>query len=120
MSSFLEKLVLVVAALYLLLCVFPATSSSLPHGNEKNTLSHVGCGDGLTKIIGRKEVKCGYQSEIVSNKVVPVRRSLRLILTLSPPSPIKNAPKSQTGTLCSSPTSYMMIAIYVYNQCSKR
>ncbi|CAN6585409.1 hypothetical protein C1H46_038183 [Malus baccata] len=95
MSSFLAKLVLVVAALYLLLGVFHATSSSLPHGNEKNTLPGVECGDDLMKIIGRKEGKFGCQGEIVSNKIVPVRRSLRLILKSSPPSPIKNAQKSQ-------------------------
>ncbi|KAM0979488.1 hypothetical protein EV2_015834 [Malus domestica] len=98
MSSFLAKLVLLVAALYLLLGVFPATSSSLPHVNEKNTLSQVDCGDGSTTMIGRKEGKFGSQSEIVSKKTVPVRRSLRLILKSSPPSPIKNPTKSQAGT----------------------
>lgn len=67
----------------------------MAQGNEKNTLSGVECGDDLTKIIGRKEGEFGCQSEIVSNKIVPVRRSLRLILKSSPPSPIKNARKSQ-------------------------
>ncbi|KAL6281060.1 hypothetical protein ACE6H2_017941 [Prunus campanulata] len=98
MRSFLAMLVLALVAVYLLLGVFPATSTLLPQaeGGEKSTLSQVDCRDGLRKIIGRKEGSFGCQSDFVSKKIVPIR-SLRITLTSSPPSPIKNLPKSQGG-----------------------
>lgn len=69
----------------------------LAEGGEKSsTLSQVDCRDGLRKIIGRKEGIFGCQSDFVSKKIVPIR-SLRITLTSSPPSPIKNLPKSQGG-----------------------
>ncbi|CAL9030996.1 unnamed protein product [Prunus brigantina] len=53
MSSFMEKFVLVVVAVYLLVGVSSATSTLLCHGGEKS-LSHIDCRDGMGKIIGRK------------------------------------------------------------------
>ncbi|KAM1080718.1 hypothetical protein ACFX1X_015596 [Malus domestica] len=99
MSSFLAKLVLAVVTVYLLLGVFPATSSSvvLLHGAEKSSLSSDDCRGGWRKIIWRKEGSFGCLSKIVSKKTVPIRRSLRKIVTSSRPSPLKNPHKSQGG-----------------------
>lgn len=66
-------------------------------GAEKSTLSSVDCRSGLRKIIWRKEGSFGCLSKIVSKKTVPIRRSLRKIVTSSPPSPLKNPNKSQGG-----------------------
>ncbi|CAL9030991.1 unnamed protein product [Prunus brigantina] len=96
MSRFLEKFVLAVVAVYLLVGVSSATFTLLPHGGEKS-LSHIDCRDGMRKIIGRKGGSFGCQSDIVSKNTVPIR-SLRIIITTSPPSPTKNLRKSQGAT----------------------
>ncbi|KAL6281057.1 hypothetical protein ACE6H2_017938 [Prunus campanulata] len=96
MSSFMEKFVLAVVAVYLLVGVSSATSTLLRHGGEKS-LSHIDCRDGMRKIIGRKGGSFGCQSDFVSKNTVPIR-SLRIIVTTSPPSPTKNLRKSQGAT----------------------
>lgn len=66
-------------------------------GAEKGALLSVDCRGGLRKIIWRKEGSFGCLTKIVSKKTVPIRRSLRKIVTSSPPPPLKNPHLSHGG-----------------------
>ncbi|CAB4280714.1 unnamed protein product [Prunus armeniaca] len=98
MDDFPAKLVVIAALVLLLMGDFQATCAiSLPHeGRGRSSLWHVDCRDGLAKIhIGRKQGSFGCQGENFSKKIMPIRRSLRPITGLKPPSPTLNRSRRQ-------------------------